>query len=51
LLVSLGLSYKRFGSENELSAVCEMLKALDPLLDEHERELANNRFSTVQLAA
>ena len=51
LLISLGLSYKRFGNENELTAVCEMLKALDPLLDDSQREWANNRFSTAQLAA
>lgn len=44
-LVSLGLCYKRFGNENELTAVCEMLKALDPLLNDCQRNWANTRFT------
>jgi hypothetical protein len=43
-LVSLGFCYKRIGNEGNVTAVCEMLKALDPLLNDYQRGLVENRF-------
>jgi len=46
-LISLGMSYKRFGYPKQVLAICELLQALDPVLNDRQRIWAGTQFAEI----